>query len=772
MDFSWKQEREIGEVNGKKGGVLMRKKWIIIMVVIMVVIMVCFAACGKQTEDTDTIIEDSNKEEKNGYEISSYEMEVTVSRCIQICKKEENIYILGEQGEDIVLIQCDEDGSNAKQEVLDIKKGESVYNMAVDEENRLRILTLINKKKQVKYYLKTIEENGNIMDTCELKPKRNKKDIGYVGDSLITKDGFVYMVIGDRNGNEQVICFHEDGKEVNRMDCQMIINSLVQIGDSIYAYAGTTLKELDVEKGVINENISLGDFYLTNVKICSGIDNNLYFSDRDQFCSFNTGNKIMTSLFQWIEEGINGNYIRDYIPLDNDSFFAVYIPEGEQNISAVIVRSSQSSDKNRNTKKEEKKTLSLACVNSNLVGMRENILQFNQTNEKYQIEVKDYGTNSLEPFTELNLDIVSGKIPDIICLEMLPANMYAEKGLLTDLYPFLEKDTEINAEDFVDSVRYAAEKDGKLYYMGAAFRWIDCFVIDKKYKDFVQGWSMEDMETLYQEMPKDGLFINTMTRQRFITRIVLNQIEDYIDKETGKVNFDSEEFIKLLAFSKNFQDENETDFLQEENAYKAIAEKNLMLYYTTILALDEIANLNVLYGKSREYEVINYPSKNKNDVLSICFTNPPMAISEQCEDKEGAWEFLRQFFTYDYGMKVSEYGGLLPVRKDALEKRLQYAMATEEYIDEDGTVVQPFKGGMSYGTYSVEHGALQEEDISFARSLIERIGKINMDADDIELNVIDIIKTEAESYFNGDKTAEEAAEIIQNRVQLYVNENL
>lgn len=733
----------------------------------MAVFIICFAACTKQEESKEKIVVDSYQKEteKKSYEISSYEMGITMSRVIRICEKDETIFILGEQGKDTVFIQYDQDGNKIEQKLLNIKK-ETICNMAVDQENKLRIFTSINKKNQRTYYVKTIEENGKITNNCELKQKKNKKDICYPMLAVIAKDGSIYMIAG--NKNEQVICFSKDGEEVNRIDCQTILSSIVQIEDSIYVYTGNELKELDIKNGTIQETISLGDFQLLNPRICSGINDNIYFLDNNQFYSFHIKENTMTSLFQWVEEGINGNYIQDYLLMNNGSFFAIYIPIGEeeQEISAVLIKPNDGS----NTKKAEKKTLVLACVNSNLGLMKENILEFNQTNENYQIEIKDYGTNSLDPSTELNLDIISGEVPDILCLEMLPANMYIEKGILTDLYPLIESDPEIHADDFIDSVRLAAEKDGKLYYMGAGFQWLDCFAIEKKYQNFVDGWSMEDMEKLYQEMPGDGVFIANMTRQRFITRIVLSQIEDYIEEETGKVNFDSEEFIKLLAFSKNFKDENEESSMQEI-AYKEIAEGKLMLYRTSFLELSEISTLKSLYKKAGGYEIISYPSENKKNTLSISFADPAMAISEQCEDKEGAWEFLRQFFTYDYGMKVSQRS-CLPVRKDVLEKRLQYAMATEEYIDEDGTIVKPFKGGSAQGDYSVDYDALKEEDIAFVRSLIERIGKIYMDADEIQLNVLDIIKTEAEIYFDGDRTAEETAEIIQNRVQLYINENL
>ena len=52
------------------------------------------------------------------------------------------------------------------------------------------------------------------------------------------------------------------------------------------------------------------------------------------------------------------------------------------------------------------------------------------------------------------------------------------------------------------------------------------------------------------------------------------------------------------------------------------------------------------------------------------FQEPAFAITEQCNNKKGAWKFLRQFFTYEYQMQGGNnvFDSLLgiPVRKDAV----------------------------------------------------------------------------------------------------------
>lgn len=60
-----------------------------------------------------------------------------------------------------------------------------------------------------------------------------------------------------------------------------------------------------------------------------------------------------------------------------------------------------------------------------------------------------------------------------------------------------------------------------------------------------------------------------------------------------------------------------------------------------------------------------------------------------------------------------------------------------------------------------------KNDVEAVRKLIENISGKHAYHNDI-MNIID---EEAESYFCGQKSIEQAAKIIQNRVQLYLDEN-
>ena len=65
----------------------------------------------------------------------------------------------------------------------------------------------------------------------------------------------------------------------------------------------------------------------------------------------------------------------------------------------------------------------------------------------------------------LNTRIISGDMPDILDMSNLSVQIYQSKGLLEDLYPYMEHDPEIRKEDYFENVFEAISLDGKLPYL-------------------------------------------------------------------------------------------------------------------------------------------------------------------------------------------------------------------------------------------------------------------------------------------------------------------
>ena len=177
-----------------------------------------------------------------------------------------------------------------------------------------------------------------------------------------------------------------------------------------------------------------------------------------------------------------------------------------------------------------------------------------------------------------------------------------------------------------------------------------------------------------------------------------------------------------------------------------------------------------LYKSQGGYDIISQPSKDKNNKLAMGSSDACLAISEKSSDKEGAWKFLRRFYLYDYQKQVSRYNGF-PIRKDVLEKKIEYAMATKKYTDDDGTEVTPIEGETySMDDFTVEIKPYTKAHMDLFRSMVGRIGKED-NYDTFFSDIIKIIDEETKAFFAGDKTAKETAQVLQSRVKIYVSEN-
>ena len=94
-----------------------------------------------------------------------------------------------------------------------------------------------------------------------------------------------------------------------------------------------------------------------------------------------------------------------------------------------------------------------------------------------------------------------------------------------------------------------------------------------------------------------------------------------------------------------------------------------------------------------------------------------------------------------------------------------------EYIlDEEGNPIQMNTGGgMSYEDgWSIEFTVPTQQEVDTIVSIIENARPISAQNEEI----MKIINEEVEGFFSGQKPVKDVADIIQRRVQMYVDENM
>jgi ABC-type glycerol-3-phosphate transport system substrate-binding protein len=306
--------------------------------------------------------------------------------------------------------------------------------------------------------------------------------------------------------------------------------------------------------------------------------------------------------------------------------------------------------------------------------------------------------------------------------------------------------------------------------MGNSFL-IDTWCVGKNYLG-TKDWTFETMKELYKNQSKQQVFLYNIDRESFLREMILGGIDNFVNWETGEVSIDSDEFMDILELSTYIPSNEDTD-IEEVDLKKTIKKGNLIAMECSLYQCSDIELFSQFYKKAGGAEIAGYPSKNSGNAISIRFFNPAMAITQQCEDKEGAWEFLRYFLTFEkqlsYATGENDVG--FPVRKDAFEKMLEYAMAKESYTDENGVEITPIDSSYNYYGCEIPIGPISEEEADQIRDVVDRIGTVTTENDVVSTQIMDIVQEEAGAFYAGDKTAKEVAEIIQSRIKLFVSEN-
>lgn len=159
------------------------------------------------------------------------------------------------------------------------------------------------------------------------------------------------------------------------------------------------------------------------------------------------------------------------------------------------------------------------------------------------------------------------------------------------------------------------------------------------------------------------------------------------------------------------------------------------------------------------------------------------AISATSSVKEGAWEFIRRLLlpggnvdmlNEKYGIYATEN---FPMNRSDFESLLEPQYFThlstgELFYDTDGNPIERHSVmEIGYPGPIVEMVYLMspsEEQLERFWNLYNSISHVTGENDEI----LDLIIEQAQPYFAGDKSLDETANLIQNRVQLYVHENM
>lgn len=530
--------------------------------------------------------------------------------------------------------------------------------------------------------------------------------------------------------------------------------------------SSTALSVIDFENKKLES--SYKDFSSAEVMV-QDAEGNFVLHDRTSVYVYRLEDQEKELLFDWLDCDINGDSIRALNVLSDGRIVAVY-EDWNRHESGMVALNKVSADE---VEQKQKIVLGVMYQDSELEAA---VVDFNKSSDTYHVTIRHYidydnwsETSILDAQTRLNSDITSSNCPDILCLSDINVQQLAAKGVFEDLSTYLEKSS-LDRSDMLENVLDAYTYDDRLICIPKRFE-VGTIIGSAAQVGEEMGWTLEEMIAFADAHPKAQLF-DLMYKEEIMSCCLTYNADSFVDWETGACRFDSDEFKALLEFVGRFPTFEEMTFDDGQAPMPERLQKGeVLLSKFTIDELDAMQLYLAMFGGP--VTCIGYPNSDGCSG-AVLFPSGAYAITSRSQVKEGAWAFIESYLTWEEN-RFSRWG--FPNSRSELARMADEEVNVEYVLDENGEPMLDERGnpivvgggskGYGWDNWEYYYRVPTQEEVDMVLELIQsaRIGSAGNE------QIMAIINEEAAPFFQGQKSVDEAASTIQNRVQVYVDEN-
>lgn len=629
------------------------------------------------------------------------------------------------------------------------------------------------------YIYRIYDKDGKMLSSTKLNYESDEQ-YAYINGYYGFSDGSSVIY----TESEGIVKFDKDGKSStvgNVEDLQWVDSISTDADDNLilsgYGEKGFTFINFDLESKSVSEKYEYDGNLNSSRGVVKGVGDYSFFIVSDKSLDgYNKNTKKFEEIVNWIDSDI-ANVSGAVVNKDMQITTIEYSDNRDSMNFSKLTKRDPSELANQ-------QVITLGMLyNDGRVGSQ--VADFNKSNKDYRIKMIDYSEydNEENEYTgaiqQLSQDLISGKAPDIVMSgENLNMKSLASKGVFADLYEFIDKDEEITRESFVPNILNLSEYDGKLVSVATSFS-LNTISGKTKYVGEKQNWTVDEMIAAYEKRPeKMALSINDYKTQVFYSCFNTN-LMSHIDYENKTFTYDKAELVKLLEFVKQFEDEPnwEDDSVQMENQnewndYQTAMIKDKYLLYDT--GIYDFRNYHELIAGTYANEPITfvgYPSADGSGT-KLTWNGSTFSIVSNSANKDACWSFIREFLTEDYQSpsddgndNVNIWG--FPVNQKAFDKLAEISKSPRFWIDSETGKKTEYETTFWAGDKEIKIGDCTDEEIQQIKDLINTVKTASNYYD---RGLYDICEEETGAFFKGDKSAEETADLMINRISIYVAE--
>ena len=533
--------------------------------------------------------------------------------------------------------------------------------------------------------------------------------------------------------SSDLVFYSEDGQKVESIKMDEMRPGVVvptQNGGVLVQCSSAELNE------IISYSADYGkrDEYAKD-KIFVGGCEAIYYIESDKVYRFEAGAESDTEVFSYTEMGIPGDSVRLFT--DDESSFYIGWNEGNDLKVFVLNRTDGSADPGQNSAKEDNRPeIGFAVVNTSTY--QGTIVNFNRTSKDFKVSIDytaQWSTADNNEWIDKYYAYILAEKPELF--EVWNYEDLAKTGYMTDILPYLENSSEIDAEDYCDGVLEDNMIGGKLYSIPQTM-FLDTLVVPEDALGDKDSWDVWEFLEFLEEHP-DAMSYNgkeaNAIKQSILLDALLNSIDEFIDQDTLTAKFEEEEFKDFLG---KINALNIPVISQSEK--ERLNQGDLIIANIDIFCVEDFSNFE--YESGKNVIILGFPSAVGGTSVSCISYGKRLAVANGCEHPDEAWEFMEYYLNTPPGQYVTGF----PTKKADFESVINEETDRSYYIED------------------VYYGPVTQEEIDKVRGAFERrfIPESNQ--------ICWIVCEESESYFSGDKTLDDVCRVIQSRVQLMLNE--
>lgn len=407
---------------------------------------------------------------------------------------------------------------------------------------------------------------------------------------------------------------------------------------------------------------------------------------------------------------------------------------------------------------------------------------------EYEIGITDKnGMTQEDAIRNLNTKILSGEGPDIILLDGMSVQTYAEKGILADLSQMLTKDFEQGT--FFDNILGAYKKEDKIYAIPSRFQIPILYAKDAVANGITDLTTLADTVENLREQNEKGTIMGTYNEKEVLKKLYevnspawiaedgtikkeeltafFTQVKRiYEAEQKGLTEEDKKTHEQMAAFSEEFY-ENDDYYLRAENdSFHYWSGEQQMCLGRTSCVSPSYADYSMITSvlnrieedKQIKQQIKLLPGQAKN----VFVPNSVIGICENSAAKELAMDFVSNMLSEELQSMSIDMG--FPINKKAFKDSLVSPYSSKEEEEENGVWI--CSSSPDGQMLDLQVAWINEEE---ARHLEEMAASLNV-ASNMDKMIRNTILEMAPAALNGEKSVDDVVNDIMNRIQIYLSE--